>query len=611
MAFLVEQHPERFSNGLQTSRELQNTLRNHAGSDGVSQSLREATVQREYQDYLKNGNAPLTRSPIPPAADADGDGAMDAEFAAYCPACQTGEPCCLTGGAIIDADEPSRKIEWPVAAGAEAKSRLYVIAKDVVGTQLQAKVKLKGEGKDCQVGKAKTPGFAYMQRDSAQVDVARAETEIGVVVPQSMSTLVAAADLAPEIIPQNFLIALAIIDMAFASSSDWNGDGFLGVIPRMCVRTPEMSKQLNVTAWPQFELNGEGEFNLEAGLHTSGGSFTTDFKSKLTGKYGSFTLTQSNERKSGNKNHEKARGRRQAPGLVGTISSILGNFSSYLSMSSADPAARRSLTSHASGVLLQLVIKLNVDALKLEEKEATPDLLMRLAGFDISATLTVSGTIDFIDVAAQALLSPAGARLVQKVRAEAADTSNAVNADLQAAVTLSTEGQLKFACKTPFTWVYVANGQSHYENDGGEQEFTGHVKIRGQAQISLHVEAEVWLVSAEAGAAGSLHTGWNWEWKIGDSKRLTRYYFEGLIASARGYASMNVTTSTSRKPPKRERGNAEITSKTELEQTVGKAEIGSDKWKDPRESSADGARYVILEPTVATITDSAPPWEKY
>lgn len=44
--------------------------------------------------------------------------------------------------------------------------------------------------------------------------------------------------------------------------------------------------------------------------------------------------------------------------------------------------------------------------------------------------------------------------------------------------------------------------------------------MRGMAQILIHVEGEVWIASAEAGAAGTLHTGWNWEMKVDNEKKL-------------------------------------------------------------------------------------------
>lgn len=64
------------------------------------------------QNYQMRGNPPMERSPIPPAPSAEGQ--FDPEFAAAGADCAPGKPCCMTAGALWDANDSGRKLVWPV-----------------------------------------------------------------------------------------------------------------------------------------------------------------------------------------------------------------------------------------------------------------------------------------------------------------------------------------------------------------------------------------------------------------------------------------------------------------------------------------------------------------
>lgn len=51
--------------------------------------------------------------------------------------------------------------------------------------------------------------------------------------------------------------------------------------------------------------------------------------------------------------------------------------------------------------------------------------------------MTATGTLDFIDLAANIMLSPAGARLVQEARAAVANQENAVRGEVRCEVQVS------------------------------------------------------------------------------------------------------------------------------------------------------------------------------
>lgn len=78
--------------------------------------------------------------------------------------------------------------------------------------------------------------------------------------------------------------------------------------------------------------------------------------------------------------------------------------------------------------------------------------------------------------------------------------------------------------------------------DGISQEFGGELKIRGEATIAIEIKAEVWIISAKAGASGTIHTSWTWAMRMHEGKRQKQYKFEGVIVKAKAYASLRANS---------------------------------------------------------------------
>lgn len=555
------------------------------------------------RNYAQGGNAPLTRSPVRASTDAG--------FGATCVTCQPNRPCCLTAGNVHDLSDPTRKLEWPVS-GDKPRTKMLIVAKDINGSRVSGKINLKGTGSNCKEGKAEMPGFAVVGADG-RTNVsysAGADITIGyLAVPNWMMAL-------KDVIPEKYLLAMLIADAVVSAAAMHHGRDGVTITPMQCTGHGSMQRSFSVKPMAYFEL--EGDATASVGIHflTTGLGGSASLEGNLIGKYGALDIAGAASATAIGSTGRSAASQGRAPGMVGTIASIVSNFSEYVSLSTPDPKAVVDRTSFGSGVRFDKKLKLAATGIKLEAKKASPDLEAKIGSLETSLTLTATGTLDFIDVAAQVLLSPAGARMVQEARAQIADSSNAVHGEARCEVQVSAEGELKHKVETGLTVLIPADDKVSMPNEGLNKEFGGKLKVRGMAQILIHVEGEVWIASAEAGAAGTLHTGWVWEMKLdGEKKRKKRYYFEGLYARAVGYARVGIKSKVRRGPAGTETASGKSSRGVTGTQRGPEGSVGDRNWRDPNAERSgqgnEGKIYELLAPTVPKVSDSAPPWENY
>lgn len=554
-------------------------------------------------NYTQGGNPPLTRSPIPASADAG--------FGNVCVVCAANSPCCLKSGVLCDYSDPTRKLEWPVSAD-KPKTRILVVAKDPDQGLIYGKLQLEGKGNDCRTGRQEFPGFIIDSATNGRIHVARRTSDIRVGYRAMPSWAMALKDFVPE----KFLLGLMIGDTVLSGWSMLEGSKGCTISPTQCVSDGAMQRTLHAIPVAYFELSGEATATV--GLHflTTGIGGSASVAGNLTGKYGALDIAAAASASAIGSSGRAAPSQGRAPGMVGNIAAIISNFSQYVSQSSPAPRGHVDRTGFGSGVRFEQKIKLAGTGIKLEAKKATPDLEAKIGELETELSMTATGTLDFIDLAANIMLSPAGARLVQEARAAVANQENAVRGEVRCEVQVSAEGKLTHKVETGLSILIPAEGRVSMPDAALNKEFGGRLRVRGMAQILIHVEGEVWIASAEAGAAGTLHTGWNWEMKVdNEKKRKKRYYFEGLIARATGYARVGVKSQTSRGPASTSSQNGSSSRKVTATQQGQQASAGDPNWRDPNAERSPldngGKKYVLLEPTVAQVTGSAPAWQDY
>ncbi len=554
------------------------------------------------RNYAQGGNPALTSSPIRSSADR--------AFGAGCVTCGPTRPCCLTAGSVRDISEPSRILEWPVT-GEKPKTKMLIVAKDINAGKVQGAVKLVGVGKPCTDGKPEMPGFSI--RDMNGTDrVYYPACDITVGYNATPGWTMALKD----VIPEKFLLALLVADAVASAAAMHAGRPGVAIRPLECRPYGPMAAALEVKPLAYFELAGDATASIGIHFLTTGLGGSASIEGNLTGKYGAHDIAAAASATAIGTSGRAVASQGRAPGMVGTIASIIGNFSEYVSLSSPEPNQVVDRTSFGSGVRFDKKLKLVATGIKLEAKKSSPDLEAKIGTLETSLTLTATGTLDFIDVAANALLSPAGARLVQEARAQIVNADNAVRGEARCDVQVTAEGELKHKVESGMTVLIPAEGEVTFPNEGLNKEFGGKLKLRGMAQILIHVEGEVWIASAEAGAAGSLHTAWNWEMKVdGEHKRKKRYFFEGLYARANGYARVGVKSKARRGPAETSSATGKSSRGVPLPPQGPGTSVGDRNWRDPYADRSElengGKTHEILSPTVARVTDTAPAWEDY
>ena len=624
IAYLAETQPESFSSIIQTKRSIANAFKG-GGTDGVGSSTESLTARNHYNDYLKNGGKPLSKSPIPPAADADGDGIMDPEFAAACPECEANEPCCVISGEIMDASDTSRKLEWPYVISIPEKkppTTMLTIADTVEGNYLVSKLNVSTSGQKCQVGKRGYPVLeaeGIIGGDQSVIVDTGTEVKIGYGQVLHMSAALR------KFIPENFLYALAGFEAAWAISSLIEGNKGAVFTPSQCITDGTMATPFRVIPMSKLELDGLIDLGLIIQFTTAGINAKAHIKGNITGTVGAYEIKAEGKKTAAGEKVKSAGAK--APGLLGTMESIIGTMNEYVDMGKPDPkavaAAKYDPTKYASGVTLSKSVKFKPMGLKLTAKPSSPDLQLKLGSLETTLAMGIQGKIDFIDAAVSVLLSPASARIVNKARARMDNPKNAVNGYVKAEVVLSCDGELKHKIKSGLNITVPADGDMSGAFDGVRNEFGGSVKIKGKALIAIHVEGKVWIVSAEAGANGSLHTGWAWEMRMNPkntSEMQKRYYFEGLRAKAEAYVKVVVDGDDgggdSGPSGSHTAVDLDATASGEIQvsdimDNIAASRRAAQKLTGFTAPNSKGDWHEILRPTVPKVTDESPKWEAY
>lgn len=612
--YILQNDPYAFASP-NAARTVLNQIRNTPSAD-VQERL-----QALNNNYTQGGNAPLRASP-------KGGPGADPKFGAACVDCKPNEPCCLKAGVLSDAKDETRKLVWPVTE-ANPKKRILIVAKDNANSILSGKLKLKGEGSDCRASRDKKPGFVVNSPSFNRIELDRSPADLTVGFPATFGTALAMADF----VPPKALYALMIIDLITSSVAINRGRQPMRITPSQCLSDGSMLQTFEAVPVPYFKLEASATAEISLHILTTGVGASAGIKGNITGKYAAIDIAADAAASVNPSSGRRPPSEGNAPGFLGIIASITKFISEYVSKGTEAAHYRPGLgraaanagaaaagttpeqvdtTDFGSGVKLEKSLKLTATGVELKAKSGTPDLEASIANFEVALTLKATGIIDFIDIAAAVLLSPASAKLVKEARAKIADKGNAVRGEARCEVSLSAEGELKHSTESGLRVLIPAEGDSGFDRDKLNKEFSGKLTILGRAEILIHVEAEVWVVSAQAGASGSLHTGWTWEIKIDSAKkRKKRYYFDGLIARAVGYA--RIGSSSTKKNSSNTRGPDRQSSRsTSATQTGPEASAGDKDYRDPSKgTNPTGSRYIILDPTVEKVTEDAPAWQAY
>ncbi|MFG6668802.1 hypothetical protein ACGK9R_17075, partial [Halomonas sp. HNIBRBA4712] len=119
-------------------------------------------------------------------------------------------------------------------------------------------------------------------------------------------------------------------------------------------------------------------------------------------------------------------------------------------------------------------------------------------------------------------------------------------------------------------------GSESTDDNGVSGDFTGTLQILGRAEIKLHVEGSVFMVRAQAGVRGSIHTSWTWEAGVSaEGKREKRYIFEGVKLSGEAYAEIGIGNDENNDggPSGSAEINSDLVEGTESSEAMGSVEV--------------------------------------
>lgn len=140
VAQLAMDQPERFSSVQTTLRSIKNAMQ----ADEVQrQALETTTARHHYQDYLTNGGAPLTESPIPPLPVLEGP-AHDTEFGGVCVDCASLTPCIKKVEVVCHGGENHRVTLQGQKELENTDGKIYFVADKAVSGELSFEGFLRG-----------------------------------------------------------------------------------------------------------------------------------------------------------------------------------------------------------------------------------------------------------------------------------------------------------------------------------------------------------------------------------------------------------------------------------------------------------------------------------
>ncbi|MFM9271825.1 hypothetical protein ACJ7V3_16440 [Halomonas elongata] len=529
LLYILESDGERFSapDRRQLESEIHKALQRR--QDNAASGLEE-TVMRAWADRWVaeggNGGQPLTESPLPPSP---GDGEIfDPDFAAACVECKANEPCCLVSGSVTDSTDDTRQITWPPAdievdGECRKATTLLVVAKEVEGRHLSAKVKAEWDKPTCQVGHLDRPSLTTSGLTEGQQRLDTTPSEVALGYPQFLNMSLALKNYVPE----NVLHAVFAMDAILAFQSTLQGGDGARFTPNQCVTDHAMGQTLRVIALPYVNLKGKLEMASRLVFSTAGISANADTKGTLEGQFGPYELTSTQLAEYTANTGQALEDGNQAPGLIGTMASIIKTLDHFVADGNTQDQSSPDRTQYATRIVLSQSLTFQPEGVELTPVKSSPDLQLEIGGLTSTFELGVTGRLDFIDVLAMALSAGAGATAVREARARMA-AGEYVNATLQAYLELGAKGSLTHGINSGATFLLPAHGDPDAALEGLEQDFEGALKISGKAEIAIEVEARVWVITAKAGVSGSLHTSWTWTVRLQDGERQRRQDFEGV-----------------------------------------------------------------------------------
>ncbi|MBK4216166.1 hypothetical protein JJJ17_09540 [Paracoccus caeni] len=517
--------------------------------------------------------------------------------------CAPGEPCCFEDGEVADSTDESRKIVWPTASiPFRIEKNLLVIAREMSGSHLTSKVKTRWSGRNCPAGRSETPHLQTRNLRSGPEMISEKSQEVTVGIPTLPSFAVALE----QYFPREIILVLIVLDTLLTVANSADGDNRASFTPSQCLSDEAMGATLTVTPIPYLKIDGDATLSTMLRFSTAGVNGSAGASGSLNGVFGNHEISATAEAKSVSGNGLARSNSTKAPGMIGTMASMIGTLNEYVHKGNTSNSTR-DVSKYASSITLSKSLALKPKGLEIKEKGGCPDLELKLGELLLELKIGVTGRLDVIDALATYFTGP-GAAAIRKARAEMA-AGKAFAGKLDAYLEVGAEGTLTHAITSGVTMTIPANLPAP-ESTSIPEVFRGEIKIRGILVVGIQIEAEVWVFAGKAGASGTVNTSWAWAVRKHGEERQKNYKFEGVVIELKAHAEVGWR----RQPSDRSRSAFDsdtldepiLSSSQEavlqhLEQSKSEAERIA---RSGIAGASRGSTYTILQPE-----DSG--WEKY
>lgn len=448
--------------------------------------------------------------------------------------CKPNEPCCMTKGEVADAADGSRKVAWPTAKPPLVVERnLLVIAKEMQGRNLTAKVKTSWSGRNCPLGKSNSPHIRARNLRSGPEVISANSQEVTVGMPAAPSSAITAIG---RIVSPKVIAALTAIDMLLAMRNAANASNQASFAPSQCFTDASTGATLTVTPVPCLKIDGDATASTMLRFSTAGVNGSAGVAGNLTGKVGNTELSLSAEASAISGAALARSDSSKAPGMIGMLAGVIATMNEYVKKGNTVGTVR-DVSNYASSVTLSKSLGIKVTGAELKEKGGSPDLELKLGSILLELKIGITGRLDIIDALATYFSGP-GASAIRKARAEMA-AGKMIKGKLDAYVEVGAEGTLTHSIRNANTITIPANLPGA-ESTSLPEVFRGEIKIRGILSIGIEIEAEVWVFAGKAGANGTVNTSWTWALRKQGEERQKSYTFEGLVVELKTHAEVGV-----------------------------------------------------------------------
>jgi len=538
IAYLANEHPEKFKNANETLRSIENVM-NH--DPVVRASTEDATIINQYEDYLKRGGEHLSDSPIPKEVEADSDIIQDKELSSPNCDCKPLSSCCIESVMVKDSKDATRCIKWPLEESGKKDNKLHLVLKEIVSAGVEENVQVEITGNPCKQGLSEKPCVKASANYFKDRNIVKKEK---VPIRKEFALFGLASAYFPEEL--SYLIYFMMYYSMYESFSD--SDQYHFKLDQCC--SPEGTTEIIVNPVPYMELSCEKFLakvfmkipyagKTQIGWSVESGSFDLIYGSqKISVKAaaeGSINSTQKEKAK-----FIKADGKNR-PFIEKSIENMIDLLKVFDKESKKSDRYRveknievEKVQSKTSSVEISFGLGVSLGKLYNENVKESTGYRIIYDKPSLSLIPALSVKFDLLELFIARV--PRLAEAFKQAREKAADKKNPVHIDIGCDLTFSVVGNFSGGFDG-VKELWINQPREDKNNESFNFNFSGVVTFKIELKMKAMVGVNTWFFNggAEAEVSGNTASHFGLREKITKNGLVQEkyMYFEGLIAKGK------------------------------------------------------------------------------